>query len=68
VEDSVVLPNVDIGRNCTIKRAVIDKGCQVPEGLTVGEDAQRDSERFYRTDQGITLITPDMLGQGPRIS
>jgi len=68
VEDSVVLPNVDIGRHCNIKRAVIDKGCRVPEGLTVGQDAQHDSERFYRTDQGITLITPDMLGQGPRIS
>jgi len=68
VQDSVILPNVDIGRHCNIKRAVIDKGCRVPEGLTVGEDAQHDAERFYRTDQGITLITPDMLGQGPRIS
>jgi glucose-1-phosphate adenylyltransferase len=64
VEDSVVLPDVDIGRNCRIRRAVIDKGCRLPEGLVVGEDPAEDSRRFYRTEAGITLITPGMLGQG----
>jgi glucose-1-phosphate adenylyltransferase len=68
VEDSVVLPNVDIGRHCRIKRAVIDKGCLLPEGLVVGEDAEHDSKRFLRTEAGITLVTPDMLGQGPRVA
>lgn len=63
VEDSVVLPNVDIGRNCLVKRAVIDKGCRLPEGLVVGHDAEQDAQRFYRTEGGITLITADMLGQ-----
>ncbi len=65
VEDSVVLPNVYIGRNCLIKRTVIDKGCRLPEGLVVGEDAAEDGRRFYRTDGGVTLIAADMLGQGP---
>jgi glucose-1-phosphate adenylyltransferase len=63
VEDSVVLPNVDIGRSCRIRRAVIDKGCRLPAQLVVGEDAEQDARRFYRTDGGITLITTDMLGQ-----
>jgi glucose-1-phosphate adenylyltransferase len=66
VEDSVVLPGVDIGRHCRIQRAVIDKGCKLPEGLVVGEDPDHDARRFYRTDTGITLVTPDMLGQGPK--
>jgi len=29
----------------------------------VGEDAEADARRFYRTDRGITVITPEMLGQ-----
>ncbi len=64
VEDSVILPNVDVGRRCRIRRAVIDKGCRLPEGLIIGEDADADAKRFHRTESGITLVTPGMLGQG----
>ena len=66
VEDSVVLPDVDIARHCRIHRAVLDKGCRVPEGLVVGEDHEADARRFHRTQAGVTLITPEHLGQGPR--
>jgi glucose-1-phosphate adenylyltransferase len=66
VEDSVVLPDVDIGRRCRIHRAVIDKGCRLPEGLVVGEDAEADAQRFHRTEAGITLVTREHLGQGRR--
>jgi glucose-1-phosphate adenylyltransferase len=61
--DTVVLPEVDIGRNSRITRAVIDKGCQIPEGTVVGEDLEEDARRFYVTDKGVVLITPEMLGQ-----
>jgi glucose-1-phosphate adenylyltransferase len=63
IEDSVILPNVDIGRHARLKRAVIEKNCKIPEGLTVGFDSLEDSKRFYVTDNGVTLITPEMLGQ-----
>jgi len=63
IEDSVILPNVDIGRNVRFKRVVVDKNCVIPEGLTVGLDQEEDRKRFYVTDKGITLITPEMLGQ-----
>jgi glucose-1-phosphate adenylyltransferase len=63
VEDSVILPNADIGRNVTLRRVVVDKNCVIPEGLTVGLDSEEDAKRFFVTDRGITLITPDMLGQ-----
>ncbi|MBV8594686.1 MAG: glucose-1-phosphate adenylyltransferase [Candidatus Eremiobacteraeota bacterium] len=66
VEDSVVLPDVDIGRHCRVHRAVIDKGCRLPEGLVVGENAEQDAQRFHRTEAGVTLVTPEHLGQGPR--
>ncbi|RDH83200.1 MAG: glucose-1-phosphate adenylyltransferase [endosymbiont of Seepiophila jonesi] len=63
VEDSVVLPDVNIGRNCTIRKAVIDRGCEIPEGTIIGEDAVADAERFLVSDGGVILVTPEMLGQ-----
>ncbi len=63
IEESVVLPKVTIGRNCTIRRAIIDKGAYLPDGFQVGVDPQKDRERFLVTDEGIVLVTPGMLGQ-----
>ncbi len=61
VEDTVVLPDVDLGRHASIKKAVIDRGCVIPPGLVVGEDAALDAQRFFRSEKGITLITQQML-------
>lgn len=63
IEDSVILPNVDIGRKSRLRRVVVDKGCLIPPGLIAGFDPASDRERFYVTENGITLITPEMLGQ-----
>ncbi|MBT8422287.1 MAG: glucose-1-phosphate adenylyltransferase, partial [Gammaproteobacteria bacterium] len=64
VEESVVLPSVDIGRNCTIKRAIIDRAAKIPDGMEIGVDHDADRERGFRvTESGLTLVTPDMLGQ-----
>ncbi|MFK7885796.1 MAG: glucose-1-phosphate adenylyltransferase [Gammaproteobacteria bacterium] len=64
VEDSVILPEVQIGERCKIRRAIIDRGTIVPEGSQIGYDAEQDRKRGFRvTESGITLVTPDMLGQ-----
>ncbi len=63
VEDSVILPNVKVSRNVTLKRVVVDKNCVIPEGLTAGVNREEDARRFFVSNNGITLITPDMLGQ-----
>ena len=61
VENSVVLPYVDIGRSARLCNVVVDRGVRIPEGLVVGEDPVLDAERFRRTEEGICLITQDML-------
>jgi glucose-1-phosphate adenylyltransferase len=61
VEDSVLLPDVDIGRNCRIKKAIIDKRCQVPDGMIIGEDPVEDAKRFTVSPNGVVLVTPGML-------
>jgi len=58
---SVLLPEVQVGRNVRLNRAVIDRGCVIPDGMVIGEDAASDAQRFYRTESGITLVTPSML-------
>ena len=63
VEDSVILPNVKVSRNVTLKRVVVDKNCVIPEGLIAGINREEDARRFFVSNNGITLITPDMLGQ-----
>ena len=63
IEESVILPEVEIGRDCRISNAVIDKGCKIPSGTVIGEDPVADAERFHVTDRGIVLVVPEMLGQ-----
>jgi glucose-1-phosphate adenylyltransferase len=63
LQDVVALPNVSIGRDCHISKAVIDKGCSVPSGTVIGEDPKADAERFYVSPGGVVLVTPEMLGQ-----
>jgi len=63
IEDSVILPDVHIGRRAKLRRVVMDKHCRVPEGLTIGYDIEADRKRFHVSENGITLVTPEMLGQ-----
>jgi glucose-1-phosphate adenylyltransferase len=64
VNDSVLLPDVEVGRHCRIRKAIVDRGAVIPEGTIIGEDHQEDARRGFRvTPSGIVLVTPDMLGQ-----
>ena len=63
IKDSVILPKVNIGQNCRITRAIIDKGCVIPDDTIIGEDPDEDAKRFHVTPEGIVLVTPAMLGQ-----
>jgi glucose-1-phosphate adenylyltransferase len=60
---SVLLPGVVVNGRARLTRCVIDRGCEIPEGMVIGEDAAADAARFYRTDSGITLVTRDMLAK-----
>ena len=63
IDDSVILPDVIIGRGARLRRTVIDKHCHIPPGMTIGFNDDEDRKRFHVSDKGITLVTPDMLGQ-----
>jgi glucose-1-phosphate adenylyltransferase len=61
VQASVVLPSVRIGKGCQIKRAILDEGCIVPDGMEIGVDRDADIRRFEVTEKGVVLVTPQML-------
>jgi glucose-1-phosphate adenylyltransferase len=61
VEDSVVLPEVSVGRGVVLRRAVVEKYCQLPPGLQIGVDPELDRRRFDVSPRGITLVVPQML-------
>jgi len=61
LHEAVVLPEVDIGRYARLTKVVVDRGCHIPEGLVVGEDAALDAARFYRSEGGVVLISADMI-------
>ncbi len=64
VSDSVILPDVVIGRNCIVHNAIIDRYCRLAEGTQVGFDSDEDrAAGFYVSEGGVTLVTPEMLGQ-----
>ncbi|MGB8623787.1 MAG: glucose-1-phosphate adenylyltransferase [Paracoccaceae bacterium] len=58
---AVLLPHVVVERSARLTNAVIDRGVTVPHGLVVGEDPEEDAKWFRVTDNGVTLITQDML-------
>lgn len=63
VEGSVVLPNVVIGRCVVLKRAIVDKRCEFPDGFTDGVSSEDVRARFRVTARGIVLIPAEVLEQ-----
>ena len=61
VEHSVVLPRVRIGEHCVVRRAIVDEGAVIPDGLQIGVDPVADAERFFVTERGVVLVTSAML-------
>lgn len=63
ISHSLILPDVVVGEDCSINRAIIEKGAIIPHGSVIGEDLKRDSELYHVTEGGIVLVTPEKLGQ-----
>ncbi|MGD8323751.1 MAG: glucose-1-phosphate adenylyltransferase [Gammaproteobacteria bacterium] len=63
---SVILPDVEIGRNCYVANAIVDEGSVIPDGMIIGMNADHDRSRFYISPNGVVLVTRRMLAElGP---
>ena len=63
ISESVIMPFCIIHRACRLTKVVMDRGCELPRGIIIGEDAALDAKRFYRSEGGVTLVTRAMLNK-----
>ena len=59
VTDSILFSHVSVGRKCRIRKAILDRDVHIPEGTTIGYDAEADRQRYFVTESGITVVTRD---------
>jgi glucose-1-phosphate adenylyltransferase len=59
VDASIVFGHVNVGRHARIRRAVIDRDVEIPEGTVIGYDTESDRQRYFVTETGITVVTRD---------
>jgi len=66
VEDSIIFNHVNVGRHCRIRRAIIDRHVNLPEGTTIGYDTQADRGRYSVTDSGVVVVVrPESMLEEP---
>jgi len=56
IEDAILLDGVDVGRHAMIRRAIIDKEVQIPEGMKIGYNLDEDAKRFTVNQSGIVVV------------
>jgi len=61
ISQSIILNNARIGRNCRIRRTIIDRDCNIPANTVIGYDSKADQQRFFVSPEGITLVSKEML-------
>jgi glucose-1-phosphate adenylyltransferase len=59
IDNSILFSHVNVGRHCRIQRSIIDRDVHIPEGTTIGFDAEADKQRYFVTEEGITVVTRD---------
>ncbi|MCC6639618.1 MAG: glucose-1-phosphate adenylyltransferase [Deltaproteobacteria bacterium] len=63
VSDSVLFPEVDVGRGARLRRCIVDKGVRIPPGESIGEDLEKDRKRFTVSEGGVAVVTREAFGQ-----
>ena len=56
LDECIVMRGARIGKNCKLKRCIIDKWNEVPEGTVIGFDREQDEQRFTVSPTGIVVI------------
>jgi len=66
VRDSIIFNHVSIGRHCRIRRAIIDRHVDLPEGTVIGHDLEADRARYTVSDEGVVVVVrPESMIEEP---
>lgn len=63
VDQSILFPQVNIGRSARLRRCIVDKGVHIPPNFEAGFDLDADRKRFTVSDAGVVVISREDLGQ-----
>ncbi len=64
IDSSILLNDVEIGRYCRIRRAIIAEGTSIPEGTEIGLDEAADRARgFVVSETGVTVVSGGANGE-----
>ena len=63
IAESVLFPNVNVGRGAQLRRCIVDKGVRIPPGEVIGEDPAGDRKRFTVSEGGVVVVTREDVGQ-----
>lgn len=61
VTEAVILPGARVGKNCRLRRVIIESGGVIPDDTVIGEDPVADRQRFHVSERGVVLITRESL-------
>ena len=56
IYDSILMEGVNVGRHAKIRKAIIDKDVEIPQGMVIGHDLEQDKKRFHVTESGIVVV------------
>ena len=66
LNECILFNHVNIGRNCKIKRAIIDRHVNLPEGTVIGYDHEADKAKYSVTDSGVVVVVrPESMIEEP---
>jgi glucose-1-phosphate adenylyltransferase len=65
LDECIVMRGTHVGKNCKLRRVIIDKWNRIPDGTVIGYDPVEDRKRYHVSDSGIIVI-PRATGIGSR--
>ncbi|MFP4499773.1 MAG: glucose-1-phosphate adenylyltransferase [Candidatus Hydrogenedentota bacterium] len=69
VEECILMDRVNVGRHVRLRRAIVEKGVDIPEGAVIGYDLEEDAKYYRVTEKGVVVVeSTDKHRQNPHLS
>jgi len=56
IDESIIFPEVEIGRHCKLKKVIVDKYTSIPEDTVIGYDEEEDRKHFFVSPKGVVVV------------